>query len=128
MRFYWFYLLGRFFKKHSKTVSYFVFLILFRSILPLIKIILIKTQFVHFISLNITILLYLQFANLDCNKILTSFSQLYHLAISLIRLHNGQEKIMANKINFIPNNVKGFQSTNKRLKLINPLTTNGPII
>ena len=87
-----------------------------------------KTQFVHFISLNITILLYLQFANLDCNKILTSFSQLYHLAISLIRLHNGQEKIMANKINFISNNVKGFQSTNKRLKLINPLTTNGPII
>ena len=35
---------------------------------------------------------------------------------------------MANKINFIPNNVKGFQSTNKRLKLINPLMTNGPII
>ena len=25
---------------------------------------------------------------------------------------------MANKINFISNNVKGFQSTNKRLKLI----------
>ena len=51
-----FYLLGGFFTKHSRTVSYFVFLILFRSILPLIKIILIKIQFVHFISLNITIL------------------------------------------------------------------------
>ena len=52
---FYFYLLGGFFMKHSKTVSYFVFLILFRSILALIKIILIKTQFVYFISLNITI-------------------------------------------------------------------------
>ena len=62
--------------KHSKTVSYFVFLILFIGILPLIeiifkKIIFIKIQFVHFISLDITILLCLQVANLDCNKILT---------------------------------------------------------
>ena len=72
-----------------QNVSYFVFLILFRSILPLIKIILIKTQFVHFISLNITILLCLQFANLDCNKILTSISQLYHLTISCVKI-NGQ--------------------------------------
>ena len=72
-----------------QNVSYFVFLILFRSILPLIKIILIKTQFVHFISLNITILLCLQFANLDCNKILTSISQLYHLTISCVKI-NGE--------------------------------------
>ena len=86
---FYFYLSGQFFTKHSKTVSYFVFLILFRSILPLIKIILIKTQFVHFISLNITILLCLQFANLDCNKILTSISQLYHLTISCVKI-NGQ--------------------------------------
>ena len=86
---FYFYLFGGFFTKHSKTVSYFVFLILFRSILPLIKIILIKTQFVHFISLNITILLCLQFANLDCNKILTSISQLYHLTISCVKT-NGQ--------------------------------------
>ena len=86
---FYFYLLGGVFTKHSKTVGYFVFLILFRSILPLIKIILIKTQFVHFISLNITILLCLQFANLDCNKILTSISQLYHLTISCVKT-NGQ--------------------------------------
>ena len=72
-----------------QNVSYFVFLILFRSILPLIKIILIKTQFVHFISLNITILLCLQFANLDCNKILTSIPRLYHLTISCVKI-NGQ--------------------------------------
>ena len=75
---------------YLNTVSYFVFLILFRSILPLInKIILIKTQFVYFISLNNTILLCLQFANLDCNKILTSISQLYHLTISCVKI-NGQ--------------------------------------
>ena len=86
---FYFYLLGGVFTKHSKTVGYFVFLILFRSILPLIKIILIKTQFVHFISLNITILLCLQFANLDCNKILTSISQLYHLTISCVKI-NGE--------------------------------------
>ena len=47
---FYFYLFGGFFTKHSKTVSYFVCLILLRSILPLITIILIKTQFVHFIS------------------------------------------------------------------------------
>ena len=50
------------------------FLILFRGILPLIKMILIKIWFIHFISLNITILLCLQFSNLDCNKKLTSIS------------------------------------------------------
>ena len=83
-----FYLPGRFFMKHSKTVSYFVFLILFRSILTLIKTILIKTQFAHFISLNITILLCLQFANLDCSKILTSISQLYHLTISCVKIND----------------------------------------
>ena len=74
--FYW-----RFFTKHFKTVSYFVLLILFIGILPLIKIILIKNQFVHFIFLNISILLCLQIANLDCNKIVTSISQLYHLHV-----------------------------------------------
>ena len=37
------YLFEGFLTKHSKTVSYFVYLILFRSILPLIKIFLIKT-------------------------------------------------------------------------------------
>ena len=52
---FYFYLFGGFFTKHFKTVSYFVFLTLFRSILPLIKIILIKIQFVYFISLSITI-------------------------------------------------------------------------
>ena len=52
---FYFYLFGGFFTKHFKTVSYFVFLTLFRSILPLIKIILIKIRFVYFISLNITI-------------------------------------------------------------------------
>ena len=62
--------------KHFKTVSYFVFLILFIGILPLIeiifkKIIFIKIQFVHFTSLAITILLCLQVANLDYNKTLT---------------------------------------------------------
>ena len=86
---FYFYLFGGFFTKYSKTISYFVFLILFRGILPLIKIILIKLRFVHFISLNITVLLCLQFANLDCNKILTSISQLYNLTISCVK-NNGQ--------------------------------------
>ena len=75
------YFYRRFFTKHSKTVSYFVLLILFIGILPLIKIILIKNRFVHFIFLNISILLCLQIANLDCNKIVTSISQLHHLHI-----------------------------------------------
>ena len=82
------FLFGGFFTKQSKTVSYFGFLILFIGILPLIKIILIKIHFVHFISLNITILLCLHIANLDCNKILTSISQLYHLTISSVK-NNG---------------------------------------
>ena len=86
---FYFYLFGGFLTKYSKTISYFVFLILFRGILPLIKIILIKLRFVHFISLNITVLLCLQFANLDCNKILTSISQLYNLTISCVK-NNGQ--------------------------------------
>ena len=85
MVFVYFYLFGGFFTKQSKTVSYFGFLILFIGILPLIKIILIKINFVHFISLNITILLFLHIANLDCNKILTSISHLYHLTISSIK-------------------------------------------
>ena len=59
------------FYKALIAVSYFVFLIFLLGILPLIKTILIKTQFIHFIYLNTTILLYLQIANLDCNKILT---------------------------------------------------------
>ena len=75
---------------YLNAVSYFVFLILFRSMLPLInEIILIKTQFVYFISPNITILVCLQFANLDCNKILTSIPQLYQLPISCVKI-NGQ--------------------------------------
>ena len=57
MTLFYFHFFGGFFAKHFKTVSYFVFLILFTVILPLIKIILIKIQFFHFISLNITILL-----------------------------------------------------------------------
>ena len=71
--------------KHSKTVSYFVFLILFLGILPLIKTILIKIQFVHFISVNITIILCSQIANVDYNKILTPISQLYHLTTSCVK-------------------------------------------
>ena len=43
------------FTKYSKTISYFVFLIHFIDILPSIKITLLKIQFVHFKSLNITI-------------------------------------------------------------------------
>ena len=78
-----------FFTKHSKTVSYFVFSILVTGILPLDKTILMKILFVHFISLNITILLCLQFSNSDCSKILTSVSQLYHLTISCVKI-NGQ--------------------------------------
>ena len=85
----YFYLFGGSFTKHSKTVSYFAFLILLINILPLIKIILIKIQFVHFIFLNTTIVLCLQIATLDCNKILTSVSQLYHLTISCVK-NNGQ--------------------------------------
>ena len=82
---FYFYLFGGFVTKHSRTISYFVFLILFRGILPLIKMILIKIRFVHFISLNIIILLRLQIVNLDCNKILTSISQLYHLIITCVK-------------------------------------------
>ena len=37
-------------------------------------------------------------------------------------------RIMANKINFISNNVKGFQSTNKRLKLKDKFVSNGFLI
>ena len=85
----YFYLFGGSFTKHSKTVSYFAFLILLINILPLIKIILIKIQFVHFIFLNTTIVLCLQIATLDCNKILTSVSQFYHLTISCVK-NNGQ--------------------------------------
>lgn len=54
-----------YFLKHSKIVSYFVFLIRFLGILSLIKIILIKIQFLHSIPLNVTILLCLQITNLD---------------------------------------------------------------
>ena len=42
-----------YFLKHSKIVSYFVFLIRFLGILSLIKVILIKIQFIQFISLTI---------------------------------------------------------------------------
>ena len=78
-----------FFTKHSKTVSYFVFLILFIAILPLFETILIKIQFFHFISRNISNLLSLQITNLDCNKILMSISRLYHLISSCVK-NNGQ--------------------------------------
>ena len=86
---FYFYLYGRLFTKHSETVTYFVFLILFIGILLLIKVMLIKIPFFHFISLNITILLCFEIANLDCNKILMSISQLYHLTISSVK-NNGQ--------------------------------------
>ena len=71
--------------KHSKSVRYFVFLILFVGILPLIKMILLKIQFYHFISLYTTILSCLQIANLDCNKTLISIFQLFHLTMSCVK-------------------------------------------
>ena len=89
----YFCLFGGILKRHSKSVSYFVFLILFINILPLIKIILIKIYFYHLISLNVTIFLCLHIVNLDSNKILMTISQLYYLTISCV-------KKMANNINF----------------------------
>ena len=80
-----FHLSGVFFIKHSKIVSYFAFLILLISILPSIKTVLIKIQFAHFISLNMTIVLCLQIENLDCNKILSSISELYNSTISCVK-------------------------------------------
>ena len=68
MALFYFYLFGGVFTKHSKTVSYIVFLMLFIGILHLIKIILNKIQFVQFTSPNITILLCLQITNIDCKK------------------------------------------------------------
>ena len=55
---FYFCLFEGFFMKHLKSVSYFVFLILFIGIIHLIKTIFIKIQFYHLISLNITILLF----------------------------------------------------------------------
>ena len=58
------------------------------GILSLIKILLIKIHFVHFMPLNIAILSCLRIANLDCNETLTPISQLYNLTISCIK-NNG---------------------------------------